>query len=120
MHKICEDYLYVSVNIYHQKAQFSGFLKRLKSEFKGQIVYRPALHTGCRSQIRKIFEFKIWKEPMHALHALLSYRHFQVFQIKAEIKGFLLVYRLFQYKHWFLPNFELKDFPDLTSTPKVF
>jgi hypothetical protein len=35
-------------------------------------------------------------------------------QIKAEIKGFLLMYRLFQYKHWFFPNFELKDFPDLT------
>ena len=27
-------------------------------------------------------------------------------QIKAEIKGFLLVYRLFLYKHWFLPNFD--------------
>ena len=37
--------------------------------------------------------------------------------IKAKIKGFLLVYRLFQCKHWFLPNLELKDFPDLTSTP---
>ena len=24
-------------------------------------------HTGCRSQIRKIFEFKIWKESMLAL-----------------------------------------------------
>ena len=32
-------------------------------------------------------------------------------QIKAEIKGFLLMYRLFQYKHWFLSNFELEDFP---------
>ena len=31
--------------------------------------------------------------------------------MKAEIKGFLLMYRLFQYKHWFLPNFELKYFP---------
>jgi hypothetical protein len=38
-------------------------------------------------------------------------------QIKAEIKGFLLMYRLFQYKHWFLPNFELKHFPDSPFTP---
>ena len=38
-------------------------------------------------------------------------------QIKAEIKGFLLVYRLFLYRHWFLPNFELKDFPEYTVTP---
>ena len=38
-------------------------------------------------------------------------------QIKAEIKGFLLRYRLFQFKHCFLPNFELKDFPDLPFTP---
>ena len=36
---------------------------------------------------------------------------------KAEIKGFLLMYRLFQYKHWFFPNFELKDFPEYTFTP---
>ena len=28
-------------------------------------------------------------------------------QIKAEIKGFLLRYCLFQCEHWFLPNFEL-------------
>ena len=41
-------------------------------------------------------------------------------QIKAEIKGFLLVYRLFLYKHWFLPNFELKDFPEYTVTPCRF
>jgi hypothetical protein len=27
------------------------------------------------------------------------------------------VYRLLQYKHWILPNFELKDFPELTFTP---
>ena len=40
-------------------------------------------------------------------------------QIKAEIKGFLLVYRLFLYKHWFLPNFELKDFPEYTVTPCI-
>ena len=40
--------------------------------------------------------------------------------IKAKIKGFLLVYRLFQYKHWFLPNFELKDFPELTFTPCIY
>ena len=39
------------------------------------------------------------------------------FQIKAEIKGFLLKYRLFQYKHWFFLNFELKDFPEYTFTP---
>ena len=38
-------------------------------------------------------------------------------QIKAAIKGFLLRYRLLQCKHWFLPNFELKDFPELTFTP---
>ena len=38
-------------------------------------------------------------------------------QIKAEIKGFLLRYRLFQYKHWFFPYFELKDFPEYTFTP---
>ena len=37
-------------------------------------------------------------------------------QIKAEIKGFLLRHRLFQCKHRFLPNFELKDFPELTFT----
>ena len=37
--------------------------------------------------------------------------------IKAKTKGFLLVYRLFKCKHWFLLNFELKDFPDSTSTP---
>ena len=42
------------------------------------------------------------------------------FQIKAEIKGFLLMYRLFQYKHWFLPNCELKDFPELTFTPCMY
>ena len=41
-------------------------------------------------------------------------------QIKAEIKGFLLMYRLFQYKHWFLPNCELKDFPELTFTPCMY
>ena len=106
--------------------------------------------TGCRSQIRKIFEFKIWKESMlvlkqtiHQKKALnLSFNmapwkwawHYQegvtmtcrkrtfftprapmLFaargrgallimprplsgcQIKAEIKGFLLMYRLFLY-----------------------
>ena len=41
-------------------------------------------------------------------------------QIKAETKGFLLVYRLFQCKHWFYPNFEVKDFPELTFTPCIF
>ena len=35
---------------------------------------------------------------------------------KAEYQGFFLRYCLFQYKHWFLPNFKLKIFPDLTST----
>jgi hypothetical protein len=29
------------------------------------------------------------------------------------------VYRLLLYKHWFLPNFELKDFPELTFTPCI-
>ena len=38
-------------------------------------------------------------------------------QIKAEIKDFLLKYCLFQYKYWFFPNFELKDFPEYTFTP---
>ena len=38
-------------------------------------------------------------------------------QIKAEIKGFLLMYRLFQYNDWFFPNFELKHFPDSAFTP---
>jgi hypothetical protein len=38
-------------------------------------------------------------------------------QIEAEIQGFLLMYRFFQYKHWFPPNFELKDFPEYTVTP---
>mgnify|MGYP007048741173 CR=1 FL=1 len=38
-------------------------------------------------------------------------------QMKAEIKGFLLRYRLLQYKHWFSPIFELKDFPEYTVTP---
>ena len=38
----------------------------------------------------------------------------------AEYKGFLLKYYLFRYKHCFLPNFELKDFPDLTSTPCTY
>ena len=37
-------------------------------------------------------------------------------QIKAVIKGFLLRHRLFQCKHCFLPNFELKDFSELTFT----
>jgi hypothetical protein len=41
-------------------------------------------------------------------------------QIKAEIKGFLLKCRLFQCKHWILPNFELKDFPELTFTPCTY
>ena len=35
----------------------------------------------------------------------------------AEYKGFLLKYYLFRYKHCFLPNFELKDFPEYTVTP---
>jgi hypothetical protein len=38
-------------------------------------------------------------------------------QIKAKIKDFLLMYHLFQYKHRFLPNFELKHFPDSAFTP---
>ena len=38
-------------------------------------------------------------------------------QIKAEIKGFLLRYCLFQYKHWFFPNFDLNHFPDSAFTP---
>ena len=29
-------------------------------------------------------------------------------------------YRLFQYKHWFLPNFELKHFPDSPFTPCTY
>ena len=33
-------------------------------------------------------------------------------QIKAEIKGFLLMYSVLKYKHWFFQNFELKHFPD--------
>jgi hypothetical protein len=41
-------------------------------------------------------------------------------QIKAEIKGFLLRYRLVHYKHWFLPIFELKDFPEYTFTPCTY
>ena len=36
-----------------------------------------------------------------------------------RISGLFLKYRLFQYKHQFLPNFELKIFPDLTSTPCI-
>jgi hypothetical protein len=48
---------------------------------------------------------------------LMMPRPLLVCQIKAEIKGFLLVYRLLQYKDWILPNFELKDFPELTFTP---
>ena len=35
-------------------------------------------------------------------------------QIKAEIKDFLLRYRLFQYKHWFFPNV-----PEYTFTPWI-
>ena len=27
--------------------------------------------TGCKSQFRKIFEFKIWKEPMLALKQMI-------------------------------------------------
>ena len=38
-------------------------------------------------------------------------------KIKAEIKGFLLRHCLFQYKHWFYPIFEFKDFPELNFTP---
>ena len=38
---------------------------------------------------------------------------------KAKYQGFLLRYRLFQYKHWFLPKFEPKDFPELTFTPCI-
>ena len=38
-------------------------------------------------------------------------------QIKAEIKGFLLRYRLLQYKGCFFPIFELKDFLEYTFTP---
>ena len=38
---------------------------------------------------------------------------------KAEYQGFLLRYRLFQYKHWFLPNFEHKYFPDSSFTPCI-
>ena len=54
------------------------------------------------------------------LHALLIMPHPLLgCQIKAEIKGFLLRYRLFQYKHWFLPIFELKDFSELTFTPCI-
>ena len=53
-----------------------------------------------------------WHRPNNAMPRPLS-----GCQIKAEIKGFLLVYRLFLYKHWFLPNFELKDFPEYTVTP---
>ena len=41
-------------------------------------------------------------------------------QIKAEIKGFLLMYRVLKYKHWFPPNFELKHFPDSPFTPCTF
>ena len=38
-------------------------------------------------------------------------------QIKAEIKGFLLRHRLLFYQQWFLPNFDLKRFPDSPFTP---
>ena len=47
-------------------------------------------------------------------------RPFSGCQIKAEIKGYLLGSHLFHYRHWFFPNFELKDFPDLTSTPCTY
>ena len=40
-------------------------------------------------------------------------------QIKVEFKDFLLKYRLLQCKHWILPNFEPKDFPELTFTPCI-
>ena len=40
-------------------------------------------------------------------------------QIKAEIKGFLLVYRLFLYKHWFFLNLQLKDFPEYIVIPCI-
>jgi hypothetical protein len=46
-------------------------------------------------------------------------RPFSGCQIKAEIKGFLLMYHLGQYKHWFLPNFEPKDPPEYTVTPSI-
>ena len=41
-------------------------------------------------------------------------------QIKAEIKDFLLRYPLLQYKYCFPPIFELKDFPEYTFTPCTF
>ena len=112
------------------------------------------VYTGCKSRIRKMFEFKIWKKPMLVLKQtihqqkdldfsfnlapwkwvwhhqdaatpsrrekhrsargkksfcvaggqgslMIMPRPLSGCQIKAKIKDFLLMYPLFQYKHWF-------------------
>ena len=38
-------------------------------------------------------------------------------QIKAEIQGFLLMYRLFQYQQWFFQDIERRWIPEMTSAP---
>ena len=41
-------------------------------------------------------------------------------QIEAEIKGFLLRYRLFQLYQWFFQNISLNVFPDIAITPCTY
>ena len=56
-------------------------------------MWSPTLHcmpdqvcAGCRSQIRKIFEFKIWKEPMLVVkHYGAKYELFRFFQILHQV-----------------------------------
>ena len=51
-------------------------------------------------------------------HALLIMpRPLSGCQIKAEIKGFLLRYRLFQYQHWFFHNLEVSMILVLSDAP---
>jgi hypothetical protein len=40
-------------------------------------------------------------------------------QIKAEIKGFFLVYCLFQYYQWFFHNFEVSKILEMTCAPCI-
>ena len=87
--------------------------------------------TGCKRWIQKIFEFKIWKKPILVLKQTIPQQKTLIFSFKMtawvfdvlpstydpsrkffkqynHFQSFLLKYRVFQYKHLYFPNFELK------------
>ena len=81
------------------------------------VAYQEGATPSRREKHRSAWGKKSSLTATHLHPLLIMPRPLLGCYIKAKIKGFLLVYRLFQYKHWNLPNFVLKHFLDSPFTP---